>query len=163
MESENVNRRDSIHEWESDGYTISTDKCRLNLDVVHGFLSTCYWAAGIPRDTVERSIEESLVFGMYLASRQVGFARVITDFATFGYLADVFILKEFRGKGLGKALVEAIVFHQELQGFRRWLLGTRDAHGLYEKFGFKPLSAPERLMEIWNADIYLQSGPTIGR
>jgi GNAT superfamily N-acetyltransferase len=132
-------------------YLLSTDPERLDLDVVHGFLTASYWGEGIPRQTVERSIAGSLPFGAYHITpegeRQVGFARVITDRATFAYLADVFVLPEHRGHGLGAWLVEAIVAHPELQGLRRWMLATRDAHGLYERFGWGPLTALDLWME----------------
>lgn len=138
----------------SEAITIDTDKTRLDLDVVHGFLATSYWAKGIPRETVERSIEGSLCFGVYEGRRQVGFARVITDAATFAYLADVFILETHRGRGLSRRLMDAIVAHPSLQGLRRWLLATRDAHGLYARYGFKPLAAPDRMMELHNPGAY---------
>ena len=130
-----------------DGYVISTDPARLDVDVIHRFLTESYWAAGVPRDVVKRSIEQSLPFGLYTENRQIGFARVITDRATFAYLADVFVLDEFRGEGLGKWLIEVVVSHSELAGLRRWMLATRDAHGLYRKSGFTELSQPERWME----------------
>jgi GNAT superfamily N-acetyltransferase len=121
-----------------DGYTISTDRDRLDLDVVHGFLSTeAYWSPGVARELVERSIEGSIAFGVYRGSEQVGFARVVTDRATFAWLADVFVLPGHRGRGLGKRLVAEILAHPELQGLRRWLLGTADAHDLYRRFGFE--------------------------
>jgi GNAT superfamily N-acetyltransferase len=131
---------------------VSDDPARLDLDVIHGFLSRTYWAAGIPRETLERSIAGSLAFGAYLPAagggeRQVGFARVITDRATFAYLADVFVLEEERGRGLAVLPMEAIQSHPDLQGLRRWVLVTRDAHGLYSQFGFAPLAAPEHWME----------------
>jgi len=135
------------HEWMRDGYVISTDPARLDVDVIHRFLTESYWAAGVPRDVVKRSIEQSLPFGLYTENRQIGFARVITDRATFAYLADVFVLDEFRGEGLGKWLIEVVVSHPELAGLRRWMLATRDAHGLYRKSGFTELSQPERWME----------------
>jgi GNAT superfamily N-acetyltransferase len=134
--------------------TIDTDKSRLDLAVIHGFLTTSYWAKGIPRETVERSIEGSLCFGVYEGPRQVGFARVITDSATFAYLADVFILESHRGRGLSRRLMDAIVAHPSLQGLRRWMLATRDAHGLYARYGFKPLAAPDRMMELHNPGVY---------
>ncbi|HEX2644399.1 MAG TPA: GNAT family N-acetyltransferase [Thermoanaerobaculia bacterium] len=134
--------------------TIDTDKSRLELEVIHGFLTTSYWAKGIPRETVERSIEGSLCFGVYEGPRQVGFARVITDSATFAYLADVFILESHRGRGLSRRLMDAIVAHPSLQGLRRWMLATRDAHGLYSRYGFKPLAAPDRMMELHNPGVY---------
>ena len=142
-----------VHEWQQDQYIISTDKQKLNLEIIHGFLRTSYWAQDIPRSIVEHSITNSLTFGVYLRGetgqeeQQIGFARVITDYATFAYLSDVFILEPFRNRGLSKWLIETIISHPELQGLRRWLLGTRDAHGLYQKFGFAPLKAPARFME----------------
>jgi GNAT superfamily N-acetyltransferase len=121
-------------------YKVSTDKDRLDLDMVHDFLSNrSYWAVGISPEAVERSVENSLCFGVYCAGQQVGFARVVTDFATIAYIGDLFILEAHRGKGLGKRLVRTIMEHPDLQGLRLWLLGTQDAHGLYEKFGFKKL------------------------
>ncbi|SOD95780.1 GNAT family N-acetyltransferase [Spirosoma fluviale] len=130
-------------------YTISDDKTKLNLEVIHRFLSQeAYWCKNIPIDIVQRSIENSLCFGVYLGDDQVGFARVITDSATFGYLADVFILPEHRGKGLSKRLIAFIMAYPPLQGLRRLMLVTFDAHGLYEQFGFKPIDAPENTMSI---------------
>lgn len=128
-------------------YEISTDSSRFDLDLIHRFLSNSYWAEGIPREIVERSIENSLCFGVFDRDQQVGFARVITDRATFAYLGDVFIIESHRGRGLSKQLMQAIMEHPELQGLRRWSLVTRDAHGLYEQFGFTPLSNPQRYME----------------
>jgi GNAT superfamily N-acetyltransferase len=127
---------------------VSTDPERLDLDVIHGFLAGSYWAAGIPRATVERALRHALCFGAYDGPRQVGFARVITDRATFAYVSDVFVLPSHRGRGVGKRLMAAIVAHPDLQGLRRWMLSTRDAHGLYRQFGFAPPRYPERLMEI---------------
>jgi pyridoxal 5'-phosphate synthase glutaminase subunit Pdx2 len=138
----------------ADDYQISTAPERLDLDVIHGFLTQCYWARGIPRDTVARSLKGSLCFGVYRGGRQVGFARVITDRATFAYVADVFVLREHRGRGLGKRLLAAIKAHPELQGLRRWLLGTRDAHGLYRQFGFVAPPDPSLWMEIHRQDVY---------
>jgi GNAT superfamily N-acetyltransferase len=128
-------------------YYVSTDKSMLQLDVIHKFLSTSYWAKDISVEKVQRAIKNSLCFGAYKGQRQVGFARVVTDFAVIGYVGDVFILDEERGKGLSKMLMTAIVEHPELQDLRRIILATRDAHGLYEQFGFKPLVFPERWME----------------
>ena len=140
--------------WERGEYAVSTERSRLDMDVIHGFLSCSYWAAGIPRAVVERSLEHSLPFGVYDGARQVGFARVISDYTTFAYIGDVFVLEEYRGKGLSQWLMECIVEHQELQGLRRWILMTRDAHGLYKKVGFEPSRTPERLMERYFADVY---------
>ncbi len=134
--------------WCHGEYEIDTDSTRLDIPLIHSFLSeSTYWAKGRPIEVVRRSIKNSLPFGIYSRSAQVGFARVITDYATFAWIADVFILPEHRSKGLSKWLLETILAHPELQGFRRWVLGTRDAHGLYEKFGFAPLRLPERWME----------------
>jgi GNAT superfamily N-acetyltransferase len=129
--------------------------------VVHGFLTECYWARGITRDVVERSIRHSLCFGIYHEGAQVGFARVITDHATFAYLADVFVLPAHRGHGLGKWLMECIVSHRELQGLRRFMLGTRDAHGLYAQFGFAPPRNPAIWMEIHNDGVYQPTGRAV--
>jgi len=134
-------------EWKRGDYTVSCDPKRLDLGVVHGFLTTSYWALGVSEDVVRRSIEHSLCFGVYDHENQVGFARVTTDRATFAYVADVFILEEHRGHGLGMWLIETIVAHPELSGLRRWILVTRDAHDLYRKLGFRELQNPERFME----------------
>jgi len=168
-------------------FLISTDPARLDLDVIHGFLTNCYWAKGIPREVVARSIEHSLCFGVYhdasgrfprlakearrgapqvgpakaaergvpgCVAPQVAFARVVSDFATVAYLGDVFVVESHRGHGLSKWMMECIVQHPALQNLRRWILLTRDAHGLYSQFGFTPVKAPERYMELHNADIY---------
>ena len=135
-------------------FMVTTDRTRLNQDWIHEFLFQSYWAEGIPRKTVARSIRNSLCFGLFEGSRQIGFARVVTDYATFAYLADVFILEGYRGRGLAKFLMESIVAHPRLQGLRRWLLATRDAHSLYEKFGFIPLARPDRFMELHNPNVY---------
>lgn len=135
-------------------YAISTDSSRFDLDLIHSFLSSSYWAEGIPRDVVKRSIENSLCFGIFDHDQQVGFARVITDRATFAYLGDVFIIESHRGRGLSKELMKTIMEHPELQGLRRWSLVTRDAHGLYEQFGFKSLSNAQRHMERYDAEVY---------
>lgn len=144
------------HEWKRDKYTISTNRERLDLNVIHGFLTQSYWAAGVPVETVKRSIENSLPFGLYDNDRQIGFARVITDYATFAYLADVFVLEGARGAGLGKWLVATIISHPELQGLRRWMLATRDAHGLYRMVGFEDLKQPDRWMEKREPDVYVK-------
>jgi GNAT superfamily N-acetyltransferase len=133
--------------WRRDGYLISTDASMLDLEVVHGYLSRSYWAAGIPEDVVRRSIENSLCFGVYRGEEQAGFARVVTDHATFAYLADVFVLEEHRGLGIGKWLVEVILSHPDLQGLRRWMLATRDAHDLYRRYAFTELARPGIFME----------------
>lgn len=126
---------------------ISTDPNRLDVDLIHRWLSEeSYWAGGVSREIVARAIDNSLCFGVYLEGRQVGLARVVTDRATFAWLADVFILDSYRGRGYGKALIAAVVAHPELRGLRRLLLATRDAHGLYAQYGFTPV-APERFME----------------
>ena len=138
-------------------FLISTDRAKLDVDVIHRFLTRSYWAEGIPRETVARAIENSLCFGVYNDGEQVGFARVISDFATFAYLADVFILEPYRERGLGKELIATVMAHPELQGLRRWSLGTRDAHGLYAQFGFTPLENPSRMMEIADQEVYLRS------
>ena len=139
-------------------YEVSIDRTRLDIDLIHEFLSReSYWAAKIPRDVVERSIENSLCFGVYEGKQQVAFARVITDYAVFAYLADVFVVPEHRGRGVSKILMQAIREHASLQGLRRWHLVTRDAHALYRQFGFQPLANPERHMEILIKNPY---GPT---
>jgi GNAT superfamily N-acetyltransferase len=140
-------------------YEISTDPARLDVALIHDWLSTSsYWAKGIPRDVVERSIAHSLNFAVHHRTEgQVGYARVITDRATFAYLADVFVLDAHRGKGLSKRLMETILAHAELQGLRRWLLATRDAHELYERFGFSLPKVSGRLMERLDPDVYASS------
>jgi len=137
-----------------DGYELSTDPARLDLDVVHGFLVQSYWAEGIPRDVVERALAGSLCFGLYDGAGQVGLARFVTDRATFAYLADVFVLPAHRGRGLATWLVGTSLAHPALQGLRRMLLATRDMHALYAKVGFTPLVRPERMMEILDPDVY---------
>jgi N-acetylglutamate synthase-like GNAT family acetyltransferase len=145
----------STHEWTRGEFVISTDRARLDVDAVHRFLSTdSYWSQGIPLEVVRRAIDNSLPFGVYRHNELVGFARVTTDRATFAYLADVFIVEAMRGQGLSKWLMECIMAHPELQGLRRWMLATRDAHGLYTQSGFTPLKTPERMMEKVDPDIY---------
>jgi len=138
-------------------FLISTDRSKLDVDMIHGFLTRSYWAEGIAREIVERSLKRSLCFGVYDGSQQIGFARVISDFATFAYVADVFILEPYRGRGLAKELIATIMEHPELQGLRRWSLATRDAHALYAAFGFRPLETPDRQMEICDPEVYLRS------
>jgi GNAT superfamily N-acetyltransferase len=138
----------------ADEYEISMDKRRLDVATIHGYLSQSYWSPKIPRAVVERAIEGSLCFGVYCQSAQVGFARVITDRATFAYLADVFVLKPHRGKGLSKRLLEVITAHPDLQGLRRFMLATADAHSLYKQFGFTELANPAVIMEILRPNVY---------
>ena len=134
---------------------ISTDPTHLDLDVIHGFLRQAYWSREIPRETVQRAIAGSLCFGGYVdGAGQVAFARVITDGATFAYLADVFVLQDQRGKGYSKQLMQAVMAHPQLQGLRRFMLATWDAHGLYAQFGFQPAARPDRLMEKLDMDLY---------
>ncbi len=144
------------HTWERDGCTITTEAAALDVDLIHGYLTDSYWAKGIPLETVRRSLEHSVNFGLFEGGRQLGFARVVTDRATFAYLADVFVLESHRGRGLAKWLMETVLDHPELQGLRRWILATRDAHGLYAKFGFTPLAAPGRFMERHDPEAYAQ-------
>jgi GNAT superfamily N-acetyltransferase len=132
-----------------DGLTISTDANRLDVDAMARMLKRAYWASGRPRERTERAIRNSLVFGLYDGEKQVGMARVVSDYAVFAYLCDVFILEEYRGKGLGKWLMETILSHPDLQGLRRWVLATKDAHGLYRQYGFEELANPHGWMEMF--------------
>ncbi|HLP31347.1 MAG TPA: GNAT family N-acetyltransferase [Geothrix sp.] len=138
-------------------YSISTETHRMDVGAVHAFLSRSYWSPGIPREKVQRAIDHSLCFGIFHGADQVGFARVITDRTTFAYLADVYVLEDHRGKGLSKWLMDVIQAHPDLQGLRRFMLATRDAHGLYRQFGFREAAHPSRLMEIVNPDAYRAS------
>jgi GNAT superfamily N-acetyltransferase len=143
-------------EWQRENFVISTDKARLQPEAIQKFLSEeSYWAQSRTFEQTLRSIEHSICFGVYFEGRQVGFARVVSDQATFAYIGDVYILDEFRGRGLSKWLMEIIISYPDLQGLRRWLLATRDAHGLYEQYEFTPLKAPERWMERSDASAYL--------
>jgi len=143
-----------------DQFLISTDPARLDIGAIHAYLARSYWAAGIPREVVERSIRNSLCFGLFAGTAQIGFARVITDRATFAYLSDVYVLEEYRGRGLSKWLMSVVMSHPELQGLRRFMLATRDAHGLYEQYGFRRPESTAYLMEISRSDIYADgSGP----
>jgi GNAT superfamily N-acetyltransferase len=150
----------SIYESLQKDFIISSDKSELNIVMIYQYLSTeSYWAKNIPLAVVQKSIEESFCFGVYKKDNdktltQIGFARVITDHATFGYLADVFIVEAYRSRGISKWLMHEIMSHPQLQGFRRWMLATRDAHGLYEQFGFTALTNPERIMQLVTANIY---------
>lgn len=147
--------------WERPGFEISTDPTHLDFGVIHAFLSGSYWAKDIPRALVEKAVGASLPFGVYrvngTAREQVGFARVISDFATYAYLADVFVLDAHRGQGLSKWLMECVISHPELQGLRRFSLMTRDAQGLYAQYGFKNLARPEIYMEIKVDGIYTRA------
>ncbi len=155
-------RPSRAYEGKRNGFRISTDAERLDVDVIHEYLARSYWAKGIPREIVERSIRGALCFGVYEATgpgrgeseKQIGFARVITDRATFAYLADVFVLEGWRGRGLSKWLLETILAHPDLQGLRRFCLGTRDAQGLYARYGFANPKDPSRWMEILLPDAY---------
>jgi GNAT superfamily N-acetyltransferase len=133
---------------------VDTDKARLDLAMIHGFLARSHWAAGIPFAVMERAIANSLAFGLYRGGRQIGFARVVTDHATFAYLADVFVVEAERGKRLGRHLVDAILAHPDLQGLRRWLLGTRDAQSLYRRCGFAEPPAPFSFLERLDSAVY---------
>ena len=145
-------------DWQRGEYTISTNSKRLDISIIHDFISNqSYWAQGRPIETVKRALDNSLNFGLYKNDQQVGFARVVTDFATFAWIADVFVLPEERGRGLSKWLMEVILSHPQLQGFRRWVLATKDAHSLYARFGFIPLHRPERWME--RPDATMQESP----
>lgn len=137
-------------------YRLSADPSQLDLAAIHAFLTESYWAKGIPLNVVERSVHNSVCFGLYHHQTQVGFARVVTDRATFAYLADVYVLPQHRGQGLSKWMMQYILDHPSLQGLRRWLLATRDAHGLYAQFGFTPLPEPGRFMQRHNPQVYVQ-------
>jgi GNAT superfamily N-acetyltransferase len=152
----------SISSWSRPPYVVSTDQAKLQFDVIHGFLNTSYWATGIPEAIVHKAIDNSLCFGLYHVDTQIGFARIVSDYATFAYLADVFVVEAWRGRGLSKFMMECIKSHPELQNLRRWSLATLDAQGLYTQFGFTALTKPERSMEIVDAHVYrrLQTAPS---
>jgi len=139
-----------------DQFTITTDKEKFDVDLIHSFLTNSYWAEGISREIVRRSIDGALCFGVFENNKQIGFARMITDKATFAYLADVFIMEEYRGRGLSKWLMQIIMSHPDLQGLRRMMLATRDAHELYKKFGFTPLNNVDRWMHVHDPAVYKQ-------
>lgn len=140
--------------WERPPYRMTDDPKAVDLDVVHGFLTTSYWSPGIPKETVAKGIAHSVPLSVFLGERQVGFARAVTDRATFAYLADVFVAEDQRGRGLGAWLVEVALAHPELQGLRRWLLITRDAHALYRKYGFTAVKDVSRLMTRHDPEVY---------
>jgi len=142
-----------------DGFRVSDDIALLDIDLIHTVLRDSYWAAGIPRDVVDRSLRGSLCFGVYEGEAQVGFARCVTDRATYAYLADVFVLPSHRGRGIAKWLMDCIVAHPDLQGLRRWSLITRDAHRLYGQYGFVPLQNPDRYMEKLDLEVYAKRRP----
>lgn len=146
-------------EWTRGEYTISTDRRRLDIDVIHDFLSQSYWAKGRSRERVMQTIEHSLPFGLYHGSEQIGYARLVTDYVVLAFLADVFVLEAHRGKGLGAWLIEVITAHPELQRVRRWMLGTRDAHGLYRRFGFTEANANVLMERIDPASDSPRTGP----
>lgn len=138
-----------------DDYCISTDRSKLDVDAIHNFLSTqSYWCQNIPFEKVKKSIDNSLNFGLYYKDQQIGFARIISDFSTMAYLGDVYVIPEHRGKGLSKWMMQVIMSHPELQGLRRWMLLTADAHGLYKQFGWKEIANPDRYMEVHNKNVY---------
>ena len=142
-------------EFKRNGYTINTDPSRLDINTIHAYLANeSYWASGISINIIEKSVENSLCFGVYEQGKQIGFARVVSDRTTFAWLCDVFILKPYRGRGLGKWLVDCVLSHPELQNLRSWMLATQDAQGLYSQFGFKTLENPESVMRRRNTDVY---------
>lgn len=148
-------------EWKQSNYRISTEKRELNIDVIHQYLTQSYWAEGIKKELVVKSISGSLCFGLYDKNRQIGFARVVTDKATFAHLMDVFIIDGYQAKGLGKWLLKCIRECDDLQGLRRFTLGTHDAHGFYEQFGFSEVSSPEKRMEIVVESPYLEEAEAV--
>jgi GNAT superfamily N-acetyltransferase len=145
----------------SAAYEISSDPGRFDVELIHGFLRSSYWAANMPRHVLENAIRHSLCFGVFAGDRQIAFARVITDYSTFAYLSDVFVVPEHRGCGVSKLLMRVILERPELQGLRRFVLATKDAHGLYAQFGFKPLANPEDFMTIHNPNVYAAEGQGI--
>jgi len=141
-------------EWTNENFSITTDESKIDISYVHRILSNSYWSENIPFEIVQRSIKGSLCFAVFFQQKQIGFARVISDEATFAYLADVFIDPDFQGRGLSKWLMKTIMEYPSLQGLRRILLATRDAHGLYRQFGFTPLTSPDRWMQVHKPDVY---------
>ena len=146
-------------EWTKGEFIVTCDPQRQDLGVIHGFLAQSYWAKGISRDTVARSLEGALGFTLLTQGRQIGFVRVISDRATFAYVADVFVLPEYRGQGWSKWLMQCVTSHPDLQGLRRWMLASSDAQGLYARYGFTPLKNPQVFMERHNPDVYTQATP----
>ncbi|HEV3224770.1 MAG TPA: GNAT family N-acetyltransferase [Puia sp.] len=145
----------SYRAFYKDGFCISTEKARLDIKAIHHFLSTqAYWSLNIPYSRVEEAAMHSLNFGLYFKEKQIGYARVISDFSCIAYVGDLYVLPEFRGKGLSKWLMKTIMTYPELQGLRRWILSTADAHGLYKQFGWKPVAFPDRWMEVHNGEVY---------
>ncbi|HEX5222744.1 MAG TPA: GNAT family N-acetyltransferase [Verrucomicrobiae bacterium] len=142
------------NEWKRDNLIITTDPARQDVDAIHAYLTRAYWCENIPREIVERAVRNSLCFGLFDGASQVGLARVVTDYATYAYLCDVYVLESHRGRGLGKWLIECVMAHPQLQGLRRFNLATRDAHELYKPFGFQPLRQPEAHLEKHKPDIY---------
>ncbi|WP_282609955.1 GNAT family N-acetyltransferase [Pelagibius sp. Alg239-R121] len=148
-------------DWRRDEYWLTTDSTVFDMDVLFRFISEeSYWARGIPRSTFDKALRNSLSFGLFDGEHQIGFARVVSDFATMAYLGDVFIRDDYRGRGLSKWMMECILSHPDLLGLRRWMLATADAHELYRKFGFTPLRAPEKFMERHNSDVYTTAAQT---
>jgi GNAT superfamily N-acetyltransferase len=145
-----VERMQMKYELKKDGFELTTEPKRMQIETIHRFLQKSYWAPTRNQDVIERSIEGSLPFGIFVKGKQVAFARVVTDYATFAWICDVFVDEEYRGQGLSKWLMESMLKHPQLQGLRRWVLATKDAHSLYSKFGFTSLNKPERWMEIDN-------------
>jgi GNAT superfamily N-acetyltransferase len=145
----------AVYEWQKGEFEITTDQTRLDLDAIHEYLAQqSYWARGVPRPTLEKSVRNSLCFGLSEGNRQIGFARVISDYATIAYLGDVFVSPEYRGRGLAKWLMECVMAHPDLQNLRRWILVTKDAHGLYRRYGFTQLARHESFMELYDSDVY---------
>lgn len=143
--------------WRKDEFYITDDRARVDIDVVHGFLSQAYWCRGITCENVVNSLDNSINFSVFHQGKQVGFARVISDMATIAYLGDVFVLEAFRGRGISKFLMQCVKAHPKLQNLRRWILATSDAHSLYQQYGFTQLARPELFMECHNKDVYLKT------
>jgi N-acetylglutamate synthase-like GNAT family acetyltransferase len=150
-------------QWSRDGFRVTTDPDELDIEVVHDFLHQSYWSQGIPLAVLQQALAHSLNFSLRREEQQIGFARVVTDYATFAYVADVFVLPDWRGIGLATWMMTCIVEHPELQGLRRWCLATRDAHRLYAKVGFQPTSIPERWMEKLDPEVYRRGDQGPGR